>query len=273
MTTYKHLEYSAVDGIVEIRFNRPDKMNALSPSVLEDLPAAIERAEADPEARVIILTGNGDAFSAGYDFSDEAPGGVSEGTPRAEETYERAQLVIGFIRSVIDTDLPVIAAVNGYAIAGGCDLALASDLTVASDRAEFGYSAVRIGGFPPLLLEPYVVGSIKYAKELLYTGKRIDAREAERFGMVNRTVPHEELLDEANALALEILKVPRTSVTMAKRVLENVADLQGRRFSENMGPFVLAYGHQTEQGKRFFEIRDDEGMKAAVRWMNETDKP
>lgn len=273
MAAYNHLMYDVEDGIVEIRFDRPEKMNALSPSILEDLPAAIERAERSSDTRVIILTGEGEAFSAGYDFSDEAPGGVSEGTPRAEETFERADMVIDFVRSVIESDLPVIAAVNGYAIAGGCDLALASDLTIASERAEFGYSAVRIGGFPTLLLEPYVVGSIKYAKELLYTGKRVDAHEAERFGMVNRTVYHEDLMEEVYAEAREILKVPRTSVTMAKRVLENVVEAQGRRFTENMGPFVLAYGHQTEQGKRFFEIRDEEGMKAAVEWMNEAEKP
>lgn len=161
--------------------------------------------------------------------------------------------------------MPVIAAVNGAALAGGSDLALTCDITIGSDRATFGYPGVRMGGLPLSLVHPFVIG-IKHARELLYTGKTIDAEEAERIDTVNRTVPHDGLMDEALSAVEEIKKTPGATVQIAKHMLNDVVEGQGYR------PAVRNSGYQTAPGRKFFEIRAEDGVEAAIRWMNETER-
>lgn len=253
-----------------VRLDRPEKRNALSMALIEELSETLTDLERDPEVRAVILTGAGSVFSSGYDLSE--PIGDADGVPTAEDWIQQLGNQPTHIYTIYELDIPVIAAVNGPALAGGSDLALVCDLTIASDRATFGYPAVRMGGLTATLTYPFVMGSIKHARELLYSGKTVDATEAERFGMVNRTVPHDRLLDESIAEVEEIAKVPREVVTLSKHMLNGVMEQQGFRPSVKQSEFIAALAHLTSAGKKFHRLADEEGLGHAFEWMYEADK-
>ncbi|MFC6835075.1 enoyl-CoA hydratase/isomerase family protein [Halomarina ordinaria] len=265
------LTYRTEDGAALIRLDRPEKLNALSEPLVEELRTAMERA-VDDDVRAVVLTGNGDAFSAGYDLT-ESGGTPDSGTvPSVEDGLERQRHVLPLFTTIHDLPIPVVAAVNGHALAGGSDLALTCDLTIAGESATFGYPGVRMGGLSLSLVYPFVMG-IKHARELMYTGKTVDAREAERMGMVNRTVPDDDLMDAAWAEVEAIKKTPKATVQITKHMLNDVVEMQGYRPTVRNSGYMATLSHQSEYGQRFFEIRESEGVGAAIEWMNETDKP
>jgi enoyl-CoA hydratase len=196
------LLYAVSDGIARITLNRPDKLNALNGVVIAELGDAIGHVEGDPGVRGVILTGAGPkAFVAGADISEIAEQGASEGKARALA----GQLVF---RRLERCGKPVIAAVNGFALGGGCELAMACHLRVASESAKFGQPEVKLGigpGYGGTVRLPRLVGKGR-ALELLLTGQMIDAQEAWRIGLVNRVVPADRLLDEAEQLLRTILE-------------------------------------------------------------------
>ncbi len=271
MTENRLIEYEIDDGAAILRLNRPEKKNALSEELIGELTDAVKAAEAAEEVRAIVITGNGDAFSSGYDLS-ESGGTNEEGAPTVEDGLERQQRVLPLFTTIHELTVPVIAAVNGAALAGGSDLALTCDITIGSDRATFGYPGIRMGGLSLSLVYPFVIG-IKHARELMYTGKTIDATEAERIGMVNRTVPHDELLAEAMAEVEAIKKTPGATVQITKHMLNDVVEMQGYRPAVRNSGYLATLSHQTGPGQKFFEIREEEGIGGAITWMNETDKP
>ena len=263
MADYDCVEYEVDDGAAWIRLDRPDKLNALNPPLLEELEAALRRAEADDDARVVVLAGNGPAFSAGYDIGDEEaqPGTVDERLLRSR----------GHLDVIFDLRKPVIAAVDGHALAGGCNLALAPDLTFATERSEFGYPDMHFGEPPPKFVLPFVGNSLKYARELLYTGKTIPAAEAERMGYVNRVVPDDGLEATVAEEVDHVKKTPGAVVALTKEMINEAQEAQGDR----RGRIDEALATLTMEGaaaKRFREIRDEEGLDAALEWMHGTDK-
>lgn len=270
MTDDTLVEYETDDGAAILKLNRPEKKNALSEALVLELKDAVEAAEAADDVRAVVITGNGDAFSSGYDLSES--GGTSEdGTPTVEDGLERQQRILPLFTTIHDLTVPVIGAINGAALAGGSDLALTCDITIASDRATFGYPGIRMGGLSLSLIYPFVIG-IKHARELMYTGKTIDAGEAERIGMVNRTVPHDDLMEEAMAEVDAIKKTPGATVQLTKHMLNDVMEMQGYRPTVRNSGYIATLSHQTGPGQKFFEIREEEGIGAAIEWMNETDK-
>lgn len=253
-----------------LRLDRPDKRNALSMDLIDELSDALEELEADQNVRAVVLTGAGTAFSSGYDLSESI--GSSEGPPTAEEWMKQLGTQPQHVYTIYELDIPVIAAVNGPALAGGSDLALVCDLTLASDEAEFGYPAIRMGGLTATLTYPFVMGSIKHARELLYSGKTVGADEAQRFGMVNRTVPHDQLMEEALKEVQQIEKVPSEVVTLSKHMLNGVMEQQGFRPSVKQSEFIATVAHLTSAGKEFHRLVEEEGLDAAFKWMYEADK-
>jgi enoyl-CoA hydratase/carnithine racemase len=270
MTNYEHLAVDERDGAAVVRLDRPEKRNALNERLIEELSRAMRAAEDDEDVRAVVLTGEGSAFCSGYDLSE--PMGEGEGPPTAEEWMDQLGSQSEHIYTAYELDVPVVAAVNGPALAGGSDLALVCDLTIANERAEFGYPAVRMGGLTATLTYPFVMDSLKHARELLYSGKVVDAETAEQYGMVNRTVPHEDLLSEAMDEVAAIRKVPRPVVTLTKGMLNGVQDQQGFRPSVKNSEFIAALSHMTEGGQRFHEIKEEEGLNAAFEWMYEAYK-
>jgi 2-(1,2-epoxy-1,2-dihydrophenyl)acetyl-CoA isomerase len=204
------------DGIVTLTLNRPEARNALNLAMRDELERAVLDLAADPAVRVLLLRGAGEHFCAGGDVKlmQARPATAAEGQRRVE-AMNRAVLALAGFRT------PTIAMVDGFAVGAGCNLALACDLVVASDRARFGEVFARIGLIPDgggTFALPRRVGLAK-AKELCFTGEIIDAAEAERIGLVNRVVPVAELVSATLALARKIADGPARVHTAAKSLL------------------------------------------------------
>jgi enoyl-CoA hydratase len=194
------------DGILLLTLNRPDQLNALDYATIDALQAALDRAEEDDAVRAVILTGAGDrAFSAGADIKGFA-GSVRGGPHRAEREFvRRGQRLTSRIESFTK---PIIVAVNGLAFGAGCEITEAAPLAIASARASFAKPEIKLGFAPPFggsQRLPRLVGR-KRALELILTGEPIPAERAAAIGLVNRVVPHGDLLDEARDLARRILR-------------------------------------------------------------------
>ncbi|MBI3454580.1 MAG: enoyl-CoA hydratase [Candidatus Rokubacteria bacterium] len=209
--------YETRDGVAHIRLNRPHRLNAMVPQLMRDLHEALQGAARDPDVRVVILSGEGRAFCAGDDLKESAKGhgGIAE----VRQFVHEIQQVTVDIKTVRK---PVIAAVHGYALGGGCELALDCDLVVAAEDARFGFPETGVGLFVTggvTHLLPRAVGLAK-AKELIMTGEYIDGREAARLGLVNRVVPKAEVLTVAEALARKIMGKAPLAIELAKTALE-----------------------------------------------------
>ena len=206
---------SKSDGICIIKINRPEKLNAMNSDVAKEIISIFEKTGTDDSVKVIILTGEGDkAFSAGADIEY-----MSKISP--DESVEYAKLGQLLTATVENVKQPTIAAVNGFALGGGCELAMSCDIRIASDTAKLGQPEVTIG-IPPVwggtqrLLR--IVGIAK-AKELVYTGKMIKADEAKEIGLVNHVVPLASLMDEAMKMAKTIAENSAMGVQMSKTAI------------------------------------------------------
>jgi enoyl-CoA hydratase len=195
-----------------LTLNRPDKLNALSDAIVAGLHAGMERAEADDEVKLLVLTGSGRAFSAGFDI------GQDFGVDTAEGWWGVLEKDVAVTMRLRTFPKPTIAAVRGWCLGGACDLAMACDMIVAAEDARFGEPEIRFGSCPVTMLMPFVIGE-KKTNELLYTGEAIDAAEAERIGLVNRVVPAAELAAQTVALARRIADGPPRALAMAKSLL------------------------------------------------------
>lgn len=210
--------YAVEGGVGEITLNRPENRNAMTADVLAGLAAAVERARCDPALRCVIVTGRGRSFCAGADFRarrEEALEGPA-GAPheRAYQTY------VPFL-SLLDLEVPTVAAMQGHAIGGGLGLALVCDLRVANQSARYGANFVRLGLHPGMAntyLLPRLMG-VPNAVELLLTGRIVDGAEAARRGLVHYAVPEAEVLAKARALAVEIASAAPLAVRWTKRSL------------------------------------------------------
>jgi methylglutaconyl-CoA hydratase len=206
-------------AIATITLNRPEKRNAISTGMIDEILKALGEVKLSP-ARVLILTGADKAFCSGMDLDDLKAAATRTPAEHLEDSRRMANLY----RQIWSFSKPTIAAVNGPAIAGGCGLATLCDFTLSVPEAEFGYPEVRIG-FIPAVVSVFLTRQIgeKNARDLLLTGKIIDAAEVQRLGLVTKIVPPEELLQEAQALAQTLLACSPASLTSIKKLLCNFA--------------------------------------------------
>ncbi len=209
------------DGPVAIlRMSRPAAMNALNTDVLEDLQAALEKVEADPIVRVVVLTGEGNAFVAGADIKE-----MVTKTPLEARAF--TQLGHRVFRRIEEMDTIVIAAINGYALGGGMEMALACDIILASEKARMGLPEVGLGihpGFGGTQRLPRLVGRWK-AKELILTAKQLSAQEAKEIGLVNEVYPADRLLEEAKKMAHRIASQGPVAIKLAKHVVNRGSEI------------------------------------------------
>jgi len=208
--------------VAQLTLNNPDKRNAMNYAMVEALTAALRQVDADHELRAAIIGGAGDSFSAGGDLQEFA----AELEMQAYEHWQTADAWIALFRLVRAMRVPVIAAVQGYALAGGCGLVALSDLAVAADDAKLGTTEIRIGLFPMIILPALrqAVGERK-ALEMALTGKIYDAAEALRMGLVNQVVSGEKLLETAMELATSIARKGPAAMAMGKRLFYATADM------------------------------------------------
>jgi enoyl-CoA hydratase len=219
--SFTTLDYSVHDGIGFLTINRPDKLNALNATVFAELADAVGHIESDEAVRAVILTGAGSkAFAAGADIGELASQSPMEGKARAL-TGQRV------MRRLERCGKPVLAAINGFALGGGCELAMACHLRVASETAKFGQPEVKLGlgpGYGGTVRLPRLVGRGR-ALELLLTGAMIDAQEAYRIGLVNRVVPADRVLPETEELARAIMEQGPLAVRLVLEAVETGLDL------------------------------------------------
>lgn len=211
---FNNLHLTKEDGIGILTINRPQAMNALNSELLAELGKAIAEVQYDPEVRVCVITGEGKAFVAGADIAEMAEMSALEGR-------EFARLGNAVFTSIEELEKPVIAAINGFALGGGCELALSCDIRLASEKAKLGQPEVGLGitpGFGGTQRLARAIGPAK-AKELIYTGKMIGAEEALSIGLVNHVYPVETLLEEAKKLAKEIAMKAPVAVQFCKRAI------------------------------------------------------
>jgi enoyl-CoA hydratase len=257
MADYENLKLQVQDRIATLSVNRPDKLNALNEQTIRELGAAVDEIAADDDVGGVILTGVGDrAFVAGADIAELAKMGPVDGV-------EVSRLGQRVFRAIELSRKPVIAAVNGFALGGGCELALACHLRVAAENARFGLPEVKLGiipGYGGTLRLPRIVGKGR-ALELMLTGEMIDALEAYRIGLANRVVPQGELVDSARALMTAILRNGPVALGLAiectTRGMEMSVD-DGLALESNLFGLLAATDDMREGMTAFLEKRKAE---------------
>jgi enoyl-CoA hydratase/carnithine racemase len=256
---WAHVLHEESDGVATITLNRPEKLNAFAGNMREELLAAVEAAGADQEVRVLVITGAGKAFCAGGDVSELAEGTNAKPAGAATERYTMSKIVL----AINAMEKPVVASVNGAAVGGGCNLALACDIRIASELAKFGEAFTKRGVHPDwggIYFLPRLVGYAK-AAELIFTGDLIDATEALRIGLVNRVVPHDTLQAETIELSRKIAKNAPLPIALAKRGLQRFYEMSLAQAVdyEALALSICANSDDMKEGFRaFLEKREPE---------------
>jgi methylglutaconyl-CoA hydratase len=212
---YQTLTIAEADRVAVITLNRPEKRNAISMALIHELMDTFAELEKS-SARAVIITGAGKSFCAGMDLDE-----LKSLTGRSREESQRdSETMARLFRGVYDFPKPLIAAVNGPAIAGGCGIATLCDFTLASTEAKFGYTEVRIG-FLPAIVSTFLLRQIgeKHARDLLMTGRIITAEEAARMGLINEVVPADRLMPRAHELAVQLIENSPASLRATKQLI------------------------------------------------------
>jgi len=208
------------ENVATLTLNRPDKLNALDPALINDLVKAVSEVTDDESVRAVIFTGAGRSFSAGGDVvKDIAP--LRERSPSDFDSYMNQAVIL--YRGIMDMEKPAVAAINGFAVGAGLDLALACDIRIAADDAKMGEFFVRMGITPEIgiYLLPRLVG-LGWAKLISFTGDIIDAAQAEKIGLVEKVVPSKELISSAEELAKRLANGPVAIGSIKKAIHESL---------------------------------------------------
>jgi enoyl-CoA hydratase/carnithine racemase len=249
---YEKIIYLKAKGLAKITLNRPQKLNSMDGDMIEEIGSALEDSERDSSVRVVVLTGKGRAFCSGLDLKF-----VSEKVKTLSDQQELFKYTNKVVTDAIENiGKPVIAAVNGFALGGGFEVMLACDLAIASEDAIIGDQHINFGLVGPggsTKRTPRIVG-IRKAKELIFTGDKISAKEAERIGLINRVVPAKELEKATYEIASRIAEKSPVALRIAKTLLNQSLEVDSRRLSELevMAAIVNATSEDYEEGMRAF---------------------
>ncbi len=253
---YKYLLIKKEGNISILSINRPDQYNPLSSGVIEELHSAIDSIKADDECHVLIITGEGSAFVAGADIGEMKDMDVTK-------AREFAKAGLSLFRKIESMEKPSIAAVNGFALGGGCELAMACDIRIGSSKAKFGQPEVGLGitpGFGGTIRLSRLVGIAK-AKELIFTGEIIKADEAMKIGLINHLVEPDELMDKAMDMANKIAKNAQLAVRYSKAAINKNYEVDidtGIEIEKNLFSLCFASQDQKEGMGAFLEKRKPE---------------
>lgn len=269
-TSYKTLLSKQADQVLHITLNRPEKLNALSPTLLAELKSALESAKGDETVSVVVIRATGRVFSAGYDLSEkdwiisQFPADFEHGVDLQKDREDIIDL-LNYWLDMWKFPKPIIAEIHGACLSGAGELLAVSDIAIASPDASFGHPAARDLGIPPtMFLWPLLIG-LRKTKELLYTAKSINAAEAKNLGLINDVVPSDDLTQHVNALALDIAKTPINHLALLKESTNNWYENMGLETSTLQAADLDAVFHQSPTFKAFFDIVRKDGMKAALK--------
>src|SRR6516225_10199613 len=257
------------DGrIGRVTLNRPEIMNAIDDDVPVELADCVARANADPGVHVIVLSGAGEAFCAGYDLTYYAQGtggtGVTQEMPwDPMKDYAFMMRNTELFMSLWRSYRPVICKVHGFAIAGGSDIALCCDIILMAEDARIGYMPVRVWGCPTTAMWLYRLGPER-AKRMLFTGDKIDGREAEKLGLVLKAVPADKLDDEVEALAYRIAGVPQNQLMMQKLMINQALYNMGLQSTQMIATVFDGITRHSPEGLNFKHLAEAKGWKHAV---------
>jgi enoyl-CoA hydratase len=264
---FETIIYEKEGPLAWITLNRPEKLNAISKSMTAELLLATDKAQCDDEVRVIVVKGAGRAFSAGFDLEiDEGPKLTEEEKLQAlkSELHADFDLIMRFWHS----PKPTVAAVHTYCLGGAMELAIACDITIAATDCRFGEPEVKFGSGAVAMILPYICGP-KRAKEILLTGNdRISSEQAEAWGLINRVVKPENLVNRAREIALEIARNDPLAVRITKQAINKTYEFGKMRnaLKHALELDIAIESTETEESRRFNEILKNEGAKAAIDW-------
>lgn len=247
-----------------LTLNRPDSLNAISATMMREVTDALGKLAADDGVRCVILKGNGRAFCAGYEIGADRP---TIDDPSPAGSARREQMYVDWELGFWSFPKPIIAAVHGYCLAGACEVMMLCDLAIAAEGTRIGEPEIRFAAGPPALIMPWLIG-IRAAKELLLTGKLIDAERAYQLGMINEVCPLENLERRARYHALLISKVAPVAVRLQKEALNHMFEMLGMRsalaYAANL--WGILDTTPSEEQATFRRIREEQGLRAALNW-------
>ena len=262
--TYETITFEKDGPVGVLTLNVPKKLNAISDKLVGEVNAALDAAESDDDVRVVVLTGAGRAFCAGFDLAYTAK----------DEEVDYGKLQTGlvsdmdFIMRFWRFPKPTVAAVHGYALAGGCELAVACDITVADEKTFFGEPELRFGAGIVAMILPWLIGP-KQAKEMIMTGNdRIPAQRAYEMGLINQVAPEGEYLKVAIKLARGMAAIDPLPMRLQKMAINRAFEIMGLNEALKTASDldVLIEGVETPDSKTFAEIANKDGLKAALKW-------
>ena len=267
MSNYTTLRYEVAGRRADVTLNRPERLNAINDVMPREIREAVEAANADPDVHVIVLSGAGRAFCAGYDLKEFAEGG--RGTQPwvwdPIRDYKVMKRNTDDFMSLFRSLKPTICKVQGYAVAGGSDIALCCDIVVMADDARIGYMPARVWGCPTTAMWVYRLGAER-AKRMLLTGDTIDGRQAAAWGLVLESVPQSELGARVDELAERMAGVPTNQLAMQKLMINQSYENMGLATTQVLATLFDGITRHSPEGRWFQELAATHGFHEAVAW-------
>jgi enoyl-CoA hydratase len=261
---YSTLHLERIGRVLRITLNRPESRNAISMQLLDDLADAVTEANRDKETRAILLRGAGPSFCAGFDIGGKTPLPSKYTVPKTVAEDVAFCIDIGEqFRKLWHSKVPIVAALHGYCVAGGTDMAMHCDIVIAADDAKIGFPPVRSQGGPPTHMWIYHVGP-QWAKRLLLTGDLISGKKAAEIGFALESVPADQLDDYAMGIATRISHIGGDLLAHNKRIVNLGIELMGRGTMQVLGGIHDVLGHNAPEAAEFTKKSRTEGLKAAL---------
>jgi enoyl-CoA hydratase len=267
-STFDAIDYHVDDRVAIITLNRPQRLNAMSVQLCNELKEAIQEVDDDDNARVVILKGaGGKAFSTGYDLTGD------DMTDDLVALNERMDFDLEFTYSVWNCSKPTIAVIDGYCLGGALELAQMCDIRYASDVSQLGVTETRFSVGVSTMIMPWIVGPL--SREIIYTGDMLDAERALQIGLVNRVFPQAELDAETMKIARRMAQVSLRALQWNKRAINTTFEMMGLHAALRYGgeAATMLNATRTPEFEAFNRIRMEDGVTAAIRWRQAQFKP
>jgi enoyl-CoA hydratase len=268
MSTSLSIRTETEAGVRSIILCQPGEYNTITPALRDELAAAIDEADADPDVRVMLLKADGPVFCAGYGlgWSTQIQAAEAQGE-RVWDSVADLRMMSRFVATYMKlwyAPKPTIAAVQGWCIGGGTDMVLCTDIIIAGEGASFGYPPSRVWGTPTTAMWVYRMG-LERAKRYLLTGDEIPAAEAARIGLILETVPDEHLQEHALSFARRMAQLPTSQLIMLKLLCNQTVENMGLASSRTLGTLFDGIARHTQEGHEFVARANEVGFREAVR--------
>ena len=267
--TFEAIDYAAADGIARITLNRPARLNAINRRLISDLRDAVIAANEDGAVRVMVLSGAGRAFCAGYDLdwgtrAEDATQREMSGHWDPVRDYEGMSRNVRVFMSLWESPKPVIAQIHGWCVGGGTDMALCADLIYMAVDAQIGYPPARVWGEPTSVMWVYRLG-LEHAKRVMLSGESLSGSQAERIGLASKAVPAEQLPSVVDEMARKLATIPANQLAMSKLLVNQAYENMGLRSTQLIGTFFDGIARHTPEGVAWRDLAMKEGFREAVR--------